>query len=94
MGEEPALDVPPTLARTPRSTNAVEPMIGICPEHAKSVKRWRDGQMALRWCAAGMLEVAKQSAASTATCTYQPYEPYSNATSPSRLSAPTAVMRT
>jgi hypothetical protein len=24
------------------------------------VKRWRDGQMALRWCAAGMIEAGKQ----------------------------------
>jgi len=54
------LDVPPTLARTLRSTNAIESMIGICREHAKNVKRWRDGQMALRWCAAGMVEASKQ----------------------------------
>jgi transposase-like protein len=54
------LGVPPTLARTLRSTNAIESMIGICREHAKNVKRWRDGQMALRWCAAGMVEAAKQ----------------------------------
>ncbi len=54
------LDVPPTLARTLRSTNPVESMLSICREHAKNVKRWRDGQMALRWCAAGMLEAAKQ----------------------------------
>src|SRR6266498_130737 len=54
------LGVPPTLARTLRSTNTIESMIGICREHAKNVKRWRDGQMALRWCAAGMLEAAKQ----------------------------------
>jgi transposase-like protein len=54
------LDVPPTLARTLRSTNAIESMIGICREHAKNVKRWRDAQMALRWCAAGMLEASKQ----------------------------------
>jgi hypothetical protein len=54
------LDVPPTLARTLRSTNAIESMIGICREHAKNVKRWRDGLMALRWCAAGMREAAKQ----------------------------------
>jgi putative transposase len=54
------LGVPPTLARTLRSTNAIESMIGICREHAKNVKRWRDGQMALRWCAAGMTEAAKQ----------------------------------
>jgi len=35
-------------------------MIGICREHAKNVKRWRDGQMALRWCAAGMVEASGQ----------------------------------
>jgi len=35
-------------------------MISICREHAKNVKRWRDGQMALRWCAAGMVEASKQ----------------------------------
>jgi len=54
------LDVPPSLARTLRSTNAIESMIGICREHAKNVKRWRDGQMALRWCAAGMIEASRQ----------------------------------
>ena len=54
------LGVPPTLARTLRSTNAIESMIGICREHAKNVKNWRDGQMALRWAAAGMIEAGKQ----------------------------------
>ncbi len=54
------LDVPPTLARTLRSTNAIESMISICREHAKNVTRWQDGSMALRWCAAGMLEAGKQ----------------------------------
>jgi len=54
------LDLPPTLARTFRSTNAVESMISICRTHASNVKRWRDGQMALRWCAAGMVEAGKQ----------------------------------
>jgi transposase-like protein len=54
------LGVPPTLARTLRSTNAVESMISICRTHARNVKRWRDGQMALRWCAAGMAEAGKQ----------------------------------
>ncbi len=54
------LDVPPTLARTLRSTNAIESMISICREHAKNVKHWRDGQMALRWCTAGMIEAGKQ----------------------------------
>lgn len=55
-----ALQVPPTLARTLRSTNAVESMISICRDHAKNVKNWQDGTMALRWCAAGMIEAGKQ----------------------------------
>ncbi len=54
------LGVPPTLARTLRSTNPIESMIEICREHSKNVKRWRDGAMALRWCAAGMLEADHQ----------------------------------
>jgi putative transposase len=54
------LAIPPTLARTLRSTNAIESMISICRTHASNVKRWRDGQMALRWCAAGMVEAGKQ----------------------------------
>jgi putative transposase len=54
------LGVPPTLARTLRSTNAIESMIEICRDHAANVKRWRDGQMVLRWVAAGMGEAAKQ----------------------------------
>ena len=54
------LGVPPTLARTLRSTNTIESMISVCREHAGNVKRWRDGKMALRWCAAGMVEAGKQ----------------------------------
>jgi putative transposase len=54
------LGVPPTVARTLRSTNPIESMIEICREHSKNVKRWRDGTMALRWCAAGMLEADHQ----------------------------------
>lgn len=54
------LGVPPTLARTLRSTNAIESMIEICRDHSTNVKRWRDGAMVLRWCAAGMHEAAKQ----------------------------------
>jgi putative transposase len=54
------LGVPPTLARTLRSTNSIESMISICRDHTANVKRWRDGQMALRWVAAGMGEARKQ----------------------------------
>ena len=52
--------MPPTLARTLWSTNTIESMISICREHADNVKRWQDGTMALRWCAAGMVEASKQ----------------------------------
>ena len=48
------------MTRTLRSTNPVESMIKICREHSKNVKRWRDGTMALRWRAAGMLEAGHQ----------------------------------
>ena len=63
------LGVPPTLARTLRSTNTIESMIEICRDHAANVKRWQDGQMVLRWIAAGMARRPSSSAASTATCT-------------------------
>src|SRR5689334_946519 len=54
------LGVPPTLARTLRSTNSIEPMISIARTHSRNVKNWQNGQMALRWCAAGMAEAGKQ----------------------------------
>jgi putative transposase len=54
------LGVPPTLARTLRSTNTIESMIEICRDHAANVKRWQDGQMVLRWIAAGMGEARRQ----------------------------------
>jgi hypothetical protein len=50
-------------------------MIETRRDRAANVKRWRDGQMVLRWIATGMGEAAKQSAASTATCTCPPYGP-------------------
>ena len=33
--------------------------ISVCRGHAVSVKRWRDGKMALRWFAAGMVDAGK-----------------------------------
>ncbi len=54
------LGVPPTLARTLRSTNSIESMISICRNHSMNVKNWQNGTMALRWCAAGMIEAGKQ----------------------------------
>ncbi len=54
------LNLPPTLARTLRSTNAIESMISIARNHSTNVKNWQNGTMALRWCAAGMLEASTQ----------------------------------
>ena len=54
------LGVSPTLARTLRSTNSIESMISIARDHSMNVKNWQNGTMALRWCAAGMIETSKQ----------------------------------
>ena len=54
------LGVPPTLARTLRSTNSIESMISIARNHSTNVKNWQNGNMALRWCAAGMIEARAQ----------------------------------
>jgi transposase-like protein len=54
------LGVPPTLARTLRSTNSIESMISIARDHSRNVKHWQGGQMALRWCAAGIAEAGRQ----------------------------------
>jgi transposase-like protein len=54
------LGVAPTLARTLRSTNSIESMISIARTHSANVKHWQNGTMALRWCAAGMIEARGQ----------------------------------
>ena len=63
------LGVPPTLARTLRSTNSIESLIAICRDHTANVKRWQDGQTVLRWAPPAWARPAASSAASTATCT-------------------------
>jgi hypothetical protein len=68
-------------------------MISVCREHAANVKRWRDGQMALRWCAAGMIEASKQFRRVNGTCIYPRSEQLSNASSPN-LSDPSCAMTT
>jgi transposase-like protein len=54
------LGVSPTLARTLRSTNCIESMISIARTHSANVTNWQNGTMALRWCAAGMIEARSQ----------------------------------
>jgi transposase-like protein len=54
------LGVTGSLLKTVMSTNPVESMIDIVREHARNVKCWQDGDMRLRWAAAGMLAAADQ----------------------------------
>lgn len=53
------LGVTGTLYKTLMSTNPIESMISIARTTTSNVKRWRDGEMRRRWCAAGMLEAEK-----------------------------------
>ena len=52
------LGIDGALARTLRSTNSIESMSGTVRTTQRNVKRWRDGDMRLRWTAAGMAEAA------------------------------------
>jgi transposase-like protein len=54
------LHVDEQLWRTLSSTNPIESMIGICRATSRNVKRWQNGDMCLRWTAAGMLEAEAQ----------------------------------
>ncbi len=54
------------LKRTLASTNPCESMIDTVRRVARNVKRWQNGDMCLRWTAAGMLQVKASSASSSA----------------------------
>jgi putative transposase len=54
------LGITGSLLKTVMSTNPVESMIEIVRAHARNVKRWQDGDMRLRWAAAGMLAASSQ----------------------------------
>jgi putative transposase len=54
------LGVRGTLKRTLASTNPCESMIETVRRISRNVKRWRNGDMCLRWTAAGMLEAQAQ----------------------------------
>jgi putative transposase len=48
------------LKRTLASTNPCESMIETVRRTSRNVKRWQNGDMCLRWTAAGMLEAERQ----------------------------------
>lgn len=54
------LGVTGALLKAIESTNPIESMIEIVHDHARRVKRWKHGEMALRWTAAGMLAAESQ----------------------------------
>ena len=53
------LGVDGRLAKTLTTSNPVESMISIARATNRNVTRWRDGQMVLRWTAAGMLNAER-----------------------------------
>ena len=50
------LGIDGALLRTLRSTNPIENRNGAVAHHTRNVKRWRSGQMLLRWIAAAIHE--------------------------------------
>ena len=53
------LGITGTLRRTLSSTNCIESMFDTVRTTQRNVKRWRDGDMRLRWTAAGMAEAQR-----------------------------------
>ena len=53
------LNLSPRLRRSFATTNAAESLISRTRHVKRNVKRWRGGQMMLRWVAAGVLEAVK-----------------------------------
>jgi putative transposase len=53
------LGIAGTLAKTLTTSNPIESMISIARTTNRNVTRWRDGQMVLRWTAAGMLNAQR-----------------------------------
>ena len=54
------LGIPKTLRRCLGSTNVIESPYSGVREKTGRVKRWRDGQMVLRWTASAMLSIEKR----------------------------------
>lgn len=75
------LGITGSLLKTVMSTNPLESMIEIVRNHARNVKRWQDGDMRLRWAAAGMLAASSHFAASRATGSSHSSPLHSNAPS-------------
>lgn len=54
------LQVPELLRVTLKSTNPIESALDVVTTLTRRVKRWRDGDMRQRWCAAGLLRAEEK----------------------------------
>lgn len=54
-----ALGVDDALYRTLRTTNPIENLNGSIAHYTRNVKRWRDGQMVLRWVGSALNEASR-----------------------------------
>lgn len=54
-----ALGIDDALYRTLRTTNPIENLNGLIAHYTRNVKRWRDGQMVLRWVGSAINEASR-----------------------------------
>jgi len=54
------LGVPELLRKTLSTTNPIESAFSVAESVTRRVKRWRDGDMRQRWCAAGLLDAERR----------------------------------
>lgn len=54
------LDLPDPLRKSLQSTNLIESALSVAAHVTRRVKRWRGGDMRLRWSAAGLMEAEKK----------------------------------
>jgi len=53
------LGIEGALLRTLRSTNPIENLNGAVAHYCRNVRRWRDGQMLLRWVGSALIEAGR-----------------------------------
>lgn len=54
------LEIPGLLRQSLASTNLIESAFSVAMSKAHNVKRWRNGQQALQWVGAGLLEAERK----------------------------------
>ena len=54
------LGITGALYRTLRTTNPIENLNGSIAHYTRNVKRWKDGQMTLRWVASALSDASER----------------------------------